>query len=136
MKKFLCTFFAVILTSGILCASDYDAFKGSFSMYDATTEMIILKKIESQTDPETEKVMVGGLALTFEFFPNALQEVDGLPVASVYFSDKDDKYVLDYYVDGYKVVKIVLLTKNGEFINKELFHEKEENLPGEKKQSE
>ena len=135
MNRFLIAFFASLLITGILYASDYDAFKGSFSMYDAAAEMVILKMIESQTDPEKEKVIVGGMELKLEYLANAFEQVDGMKVASVYFSDKDDKYVLDYYVDGDNVAKIVLLTKNGEFINKELYPAKEESTPKGKKQS-
>lgn len=139
MKRFIIVSLSVLLFSVVLYAQEgsdpYDAFKGSFSMYDATAEMVVLKKIESQTDPETEKVMIGGLALTFEYFANAFEVVDGLQVASVYFTDKKDKYIMDYYVDGYNVVKIILVSKNGKVINKEVYPAKDQKKPGDQKKS-
>jgi hypothetical protein len=125
----------VLFSSGLLYASDYDPFNGSFSMYNPTVEMVILDKIQSQTDPDTGKVMIGGLALKFDFLDNALEEVDGLSVAAVHFVDSEDKYILDYHVDGNNVVKIMLASKNGKVINKELYPAKNETSSGEKKES-
>ncbi len=124
MKKILVAVFVLFFSAVtfITCASGQDyGYKGSFSGYDVTTEMAVLKMIESQTDPETEKVIIGGMALKFEYFSNALDEVDGYHVAAVYFSDKEDKYLFDYYVEGDKVVKIMLFSKNGEYINKQVY---------------
>ena len=125
MKKFLCAVLALLLSAGIVYASrgEYE-FKGSHRMYDVNAEMAILNKIELQTDPATEKVMIGGMALTFEYFNNTFFENDGYPFASVHFSDKKDKYVFDYYVNVDKVIKIVLFTKNGKVINKQVYPEK------------
>ena len=141
MKRLSAAVLALLLSSGVIYASDdiYDSFKGSFGMYDALIEMVVLKKIESQTDPETEKMKIGGMALKFEYFENELGQENGLPVAYVHFSDKEDDYVLTYYVEGEDVVKIILFSKNGKFINRELYPaetpaEKEE-CTKEKKQS-
>jgi hypothetical protein len=134
MKKLLLVLTA-LLSSGVLYASDYDAFKGSFSMYNSTIETVILDKIQAQTDPETGKVKIGGLVLKFEFLDNALEEVDGLAVGAAHFIDGKDTYILDYHVAGYNVEKIVLVTKNGEYINKELYPCKNEGSPEEKKES-
>lgn len=136
MKKLLITVLALLFNAGtfIVCAPGQDyIYKGSFSGYDVSTEMTVLKMIESQTDPETEKVMIGGMALKFEYFSNALAEIDGYHVASVYFSDKEDKYLFDYYIDGDKVVKIILFSKNGEFINKQVYPEEKGECSEEKK---
>ena len=123
MKKTLAVF-VVLLNAAIVYASEGAVeFKGSHSMYDMNAEMVILNKIESQTDPATEKVMIGGMALTFEYFNNTFAVNDGYQFASVHFSDKKDKYVFDYYVDVDKVIKIVLFTKNGEMINKQVYPE-------------
>ena len=139
MKRFLITFLAVLLSSGMLYASDeiYDSFKGSFGMYDMSTEMVVLKNIESKTDPKTEKMMLGGLSLRFDYFENELGQDKGRQVAYVHFTDKKDEYVLTYHVDGINVVKITLFSKNGEFVNKELYtakHPDKKSSPGEKKQ--
>ena len=126
MKNML-AIFVVMLNAGIVYSSGGAAeFKGSHSTYDVNAEIAILNKIESQTDPATEKVMIGGMALTFEYFNNTFAENDGYPFASVHFSDEKDKYVFDYYVDLDKVVKIVLFTKNGEVINKQVYPEKKD----------
>lgn len=135
MKKFLTTALAILFSTAFftVCASGQDfGFKGSFSGYDASTEIVVLKKIESQTDPETEKVNIGGMSLKFEYFSNALDEVDGYIVAAVYFSDKEDKYLFDYYVKEDKVVKIIFFSKNGKYINKQVFPEKNEACSEEK----
>ena len=127
MKKFIITALVLLINTSFFtfCASGQDyGYKGSFSGYDASTEIVVLKKIESQTDPETEKVKIGGLSLKFEYFNNTLDEVDGYIVAAVHFSDKEDKYLFDYYVKGDKVEKIILFSKNGKFINKQVFPEK------------
>ena len=126
MKKFL-TIIAVLWGSGIVHASDIPEFlKGSFGMYDISAEMVILKKIESQTDPATEKVMIDAMALKFEYFYNTFRIVDGHQVAAVYFSDGEDNYIFDYYVSGDEVVKIVLYLKNEEEINKQVYPEKKD----------
>jgi hypothetical protein len=136
MKKFLVMALAQLFITGVfvVCASGQDwGYKGSFSGYDVTTEMTVLKMIESQTNPETEKVIIGDIALKFEYFSNALAEVDGYHVASVYFSDKEDKYLFDYYVAGDKVVKIIFFSKNGEFINKQVYPEEKGECSEDKK---
>jgi len=136
MKKLLITLSAILFNALIfvVCVSGQDfGYKGSFSGYDVSTEMTVLKMIESQTDPETEKVMIGGMALKFEYFSNALAEVDGYHVASVFFSDKEDKYLFDYYVGGDKVVKIIFFSKNGEYINKQVYPEEKGECSEEKK---
>lgn len=132
MKRILLVL-TLLLSTGLVYASEYDAFKGSFSMYNPTVEMVILEKIQAQTDPDTGLVKIGDLKLKFEFLANALEEVDGLAVAAVHFSDNEDKYLLDYHVDGNNVVKIVLVTKNKEIINKEIYPAKNEATPKENK---
>ena len=118
--------FVALLNAGYICASEGAVeFKGSHSMYDVNAEMAILNKIESQTDPATEKVMINEMALKFEYFYNTFRIIDGHQVASVYFSDEEDKYIFDYYISGDKVVKIILFLKNKEEINKQVFPEKE-----------
>ena len=127
MKKLLGISLAVLFGPGIVYASEYDEFmKGSFGMYDVSAEMVILKKIESQTDPATEKVIIDGMALKFEYFYNTFRIIDGYQVASVHFSDKEDDYIFDYYVAGDKVEKIVLYLKNEEEINKQVYPEKKD----------
>ena len=127
--KTLLTFIAVLWGSGFVYASDIPEFlKGSFGMYDISAEMVILKKIESQTDPATEKVMIDGMALKFEYFYNAFRIVNGHQVASVYFSDEEDNYIFDYYVSGDEVVKIVLYLKNEEEMNKQVYPEKTDSI--------
>jgi hypothetical protein len=133
MKKMICAVLAGLLNAGIVYASGLEEFKGSFGMYDVSAEMVVLKKIESQVDPATEKVMIDGMALKFEYFYNAFNIIDGYQVATVYFSDKEDKYVFDYYVDGDKVVKIVLYTKNGKEINKQVYPKKKDTPSDNKK---
>ena len=141
MKKTLITSLVVLLSSGVLYAADdetYDSFKGSFGMYDMSVEMVVLKKIESKTDPKTEKMKIGGLTLNFDYFENELAQENGLQVAYVHFTDKEDEYILTFHVDGYNVVKIILFSKNGDFINKELYPAKnsdKKNCPEGKKQS-
>ena len=141
MKKMITAFFAVLLSSGIMAASDeiYDSFKGSFGMYNMSTETVVLKMIESRTDPKTEKMTLDGLSLKFDYFENELGQEKGLQVAYVHFSDKEDEYVLTFHVEGYNVVKIMLFSKNGEFINKKLYPskkpDKKENRAEEKKQT-
>ena len=130
MKKLLAFIFAVLWGSGIVYASEIPEFlKGSFGMYDISAEMVILKKIESQTDPATEKVMIDGMALKFEYFYNTFRIIDGHQVASVYFSDEKDNYIFDYYVSGDEVVKIILYLKNEEEINKQVYPEKKDSGP-------
>ena len=141
MKKLSAAFLAVILSSGILYASDetYDSFKGSFGQYNMSTELVVLKKIESLTDTKTENTTIGGLSLKFDYFENELSQEKGLEVAYVHFSDKEDEYILTFHVDGNNVVKIILFSKNGDFINKELYPakspDKKEGAPEEKKES-
>ena len=135
MKKFLTIALVILFNTAfftVFVSGQNFEYKGSFSGYDASTEIVILNKIESQTDPDTEKVNIGGMSLKFEYFSNALDEVDGYIVAAVYFSDKEDKYLFDYYVKGDKVEKIILFSKNGKFINKQVFPEKNEACPEEK----
>ncbi len=141
MKKFLITFLALLLYSGILYASGNeinDSFKGSFGIYDVSAEMVVLKKIESMTDPETEKMMIGTMSLKFDYIESELARENGMQVAYVHFTDKKDHYILTYYVDGYNIVKIILFSKNGDYINKELYPakypDKKETSPEEKKQ--
>lgn len=139
MKRFIYTFFAVLLSSGMLYASDeiYDSFKGSFGMYNMSTEMVVLKNIESKTDPKSEKMMLGGLSLKFDFIDSEPGHEKGLQVVYVHFTDNEDKYVLAYHVDGNNIVKIMLFSKNKDFINKELYPAKypdKKSSPEEKKQ--
>ena len=130
MKKLLSIALVVLLGPGIVHASELpDFMKGSFGMYDISAEMVILKKIESQTDPATEKVIIDGMALKFEYFYNTFRIIDGYQVAAVHFSDKDDDYIFDYYVAGDKVVKIVLYRKNEEEINKQVYPEERDSSP-------
>ena len=130
MKKLLGISLAVLFGPGIVYASEYDEFmKGSFGMYDVSAEMVILKKIESQTDPATEKVIIDGMALKFEYFYNTFRIIDGYQVAAVHFSDKEDDYIFDYYVAGDKVARIVLYLKNKEEINKQVYPEKKDSSP-------
>jgi hypothetical protein len=110
-----------------VCGSELPEFmKGSFGMYDVSAEMVILKKIESQTDPATEKVIIDGMALKFEYFYNTFRIIDGYQVAAVHFSDKEDDYIFDYYVAGDKVEKIVLCLKNRAEINRQVLPEKKD----------
>ena len=127
MKRLLGVILAALLGPGIVYASEINEFmKGSFGMYNISAEMVILKKIESQTDPATEKVMMDGMALKFEYFYNTFRIIDGYQVASVYFSDEEDSYIFDYYVDGDEVAKIILFLKNEEEINKQVYPEKKD----------
>lgn len=123
MKKLLIIVLAVLLNSGIVYASGGYEYKGSHSEFDITAEAAILNKIESQTDPATEKVKVGRMVLKFEYFTNTFGEIDGQKYASVHFSDNNDQYVFDYYVEGDSVIKILLYTKNGTVINKQVYPE-------------
>ena len=127
MKKLLTFVLTVLFGAGLVHASDIPEFlKGSYGMYDISAEMVILKKIESQTDPATEKVVIGGMALKFEYFYNTFRIINGYQVASVYFSDEENIYIFDYYVSGEKVEKIVLYLKNEEEINKQVYPEKKD----------
>ena len=135
MKKLLCTVLIIWFHICTVYASEGgDEYKGSHSKYDATAEMVIIKKIESQTDPETEKVILGGMALKFNYLNNNFIQIDGNQVASVYFSDNGDEYVFDYYIDGDQVVKIVLYSKNGGEINKLVYPEDKGSGPEKKPQ--
>jgi len=102
-------------------SNTYDSFKGSFGMYSVSAEMVVLNRIESQTDPKTEKMALDGLSLKFDFIESELGQENGLQVAYVHFTDKEDNYILTYYVDGENIVKIMLFSKNEDFINKELY---------------
>lgn len=127
MKKLLTFVLTVLLGAGLVYASDIPEFlKGSYGMYDISAEMVILNKIESQTDPATEKVVIDGMALKFEYFYNTFRIIDGYQVASVYFSDEENLYIFDYYVSGGKVEKIILYLKNEEEINKQVYPEKKD----------
>jgi hypothetical protein len=127
MKKLLTFILTMLLGPGFVYASETDEFlKGSFGMYDISAEMVIMKKIESETDPATEKVMINGMALKFEYFYNTFRIIDGYQVASVNFSDGEDSYIFDYYVSGDKVSKIILFLKNEEEINKQVYPEKKD----------
>ena len=127
MKKLLTFVLTVLFGAGLVYASDIPEFlKGSYGMYDISAEMVILKKIESQTDPATEKVVIDGMALKFEYFYNTFRIIDGYQVASVYFSDEENLYIFDYYVSGDKVGKIILYLKNEEEINKQVYPEKKD----------
>ena len=127
MRILLGIILAVLLGPAIVCSSELPEFmKGSYGMYDVSAEMVILKKIESQTDPATEKVIIDGMALKFEYFDNTFRIIDGYQVASVNFSDGEDSYIFDYYVSGDKVSKIILFLKNEEEINKQVYPEKKD----------
>ena len=127
MKKLLGIILAVLLGPSIAYASELDEFmKGSFGMSDVSAEMVILKKIESQTDPASEKVIIDGMALKFEYFYDTYRIIDGYQVAAVYFSDKEDDYIFGYYVAGDKVARIVLYLKNKKEINKQVYPEKKD----------
>ena len=140
MNKFLIIFFTALLSSGVMYASGeiHDSFKGSFGMYDVSAEMVVLNRIESQTDPKTEKMDLGGLSLKFDYIESEPAQENGLQVVYVHFTDKEDNYILTYHVDGNNIVKIMLFSKNSDFINKELYPAKDpvkkENCPEEKKQ--
>ena len=92
MKTFITAFLAVLLCSVVLYASDetYDSFKGSFGMYNMSTELVVLKKIESLTDRKTEKMTLGDLSLGFDYFENELAQENGREVAYVHFTDKEE----------------------------------------------
>ncbi|MBN2420519.1 MAG: hypothetical protein JXL81_14105 [Deltaproteobacteria bacterium] len=135
MKRLLILLSAALLSLGAVHAAEdevYDSYKGSFSMYDISAEMAVLKKIESHTDPDTEKVMIGGLVLKFEYMESELSLEKGMQVAYVHFTDKEDRYILTYHVNNNTVVKIMLFAKNNVFLNKELYPAKDTE---EKKQS-
>ena len=127
MKKVMFALFALITGVSMAYASGGYEYKGSHTGFDVTAETAVLNMIESQTDPETEKVNIAGKAYKFEFFDNNFfPDKDGRLVGSVHLSDSDDQYVFDYYVEGEKVVKIMLYTENGRLINKQIYPEKEE----------
>jgi hypothetical protein len=135
MKKILLIILTVLLYPGYfyLYGQDFQ-FKGSFTNYDFDSEQAVLNKIEADTDPKTEKVILDGIALKFEYIDYSLiYYVDKYKVIPVYFSgQKGDRYVFDYYVDIDKVVKIVLVMKKGEIINKQVYPEKKDTDPKKK----
>ena len=127
MKKILFVLFALAASASLAHASGGYEYKGSHTGFDVTAENAVMSKVESQTDPETEKVNIGGMALKFEYFDNHFfPDKDGRLIGSVHLSDGDDKYVFDYYVEGDRVVKILLYTENGRVVNRQVYPEKEE----------
>lgn len=127
MKKILFVLFAMAAGASIAYASGGYEYKGSHTGFDVTAENAVLNMLESQTDTKTEKVNIGGMALKFEYFDNHFfPDKDGRLIGSVHLSDNSDKYVFDYYVEGDRVVKILLYTKNGRVVNEQVYPEKEE----------
>ncbi len=135
MKKILLIILTILLYPGYFYlygqSNQFDQFKGSFTNYDINSEQAVLNKIEADTDPKTENVILDGIALKFEYIDYSLiYYSDIYKVLPVSFSDqKKDRYVFDYYVDYEKVVKIVLVMKKGEIINKQVFPEKKDTEP-------
>lgn len=135
MKKILLIILTILLYPGYFYLygqnNQFDQFKGSFTNYDVTSEQAVFNKIEADTDPKTENVILDGIALKFEYIDYSLiYYSDIYKVLPVSFSDqKKDRYVFDYYVDYEKVVKIVLVMKKGEIINKQVFPEKKDTDP-------
>jgi hypothetical protein len=66
------------------------------------------------------------MSLKFDYFDNNFFLADGYMVGGAHFSDNKDRYVFDYYVEGDKVVKIVLYTKNNVVILKQVYPTKDE----------
>ncbi len=126
MKKLIFALVAMAMSISIAYASGGYEYKGSHTGFDVTAENAVLNMVESQTDPETEKVNIAGKTYKFEYFNNNFPEVGGYLVGAVHLSDGDDQYVFDYYVAGENVVKILLYTKNGKVINKQVYPENEE----------
>ena len=135
MKKILLVILTVLLYPGYVYLYGQDfQFKGSFTNYDFNSEQAVLNKIEADTDPKMEKVTFDGIALKFESIDYSLiYYEDEYKVLPVYFSDKKGyRYVFDYYVDNDKVVKIVLVMKRDEIINKQVYPEKKDTDPKKK----
>ena len=132
MKKILILLLMVLLYPAYVClyAQDFQ-FKGSFTNYDVNSEQAVLDKIEADTDPKTEKVILDGTALKFEYMDYSLIYIaDKYKVIPVYFSDqKGGRYVFDYYVDYDSLAKIVLVMKKGEIINKQVYPEQKDTAP-------
>ena len=124
MKNLLFAGLAMFMIVNTAYASEGYEYKGSHAGFSVTAETAVLQMIESQTDPKTEKVEIDGKALKFEYFENNFPQVGSYLVGAVHLSDNDDQYVFDYYVDGDKVVKIVLITKNDEEIVRQVYPEK------------
>lgn len=129
MKKYLITAALLFLCPVLLYASEGFEYKGSHSGYDLNIEAVVLKKIESQTDPETEKVKINGILMKLEYLNDHFQDSDGYIVAPVHYSSEKDEYIFDYYVKGDSVEKIILFSKNGDFIGTQIFPEKKEAAP-------
>ena len=126
MKNLIVALFSLIFISNIAYASEGFEYKGSHSGYNVEAENAIMKMIQTQVDPDTQNIKIGGKLYKFEYFSNHFTEVDGFLVASVFVSENKDKYAFDYYVKGDKVVKILLYLKNGEVIHKQVYPEKKE----------
>lgn len=129
MNKLIVALLVMAASASIAHISGGAEFKGSHTGYDPSAEDAILNMVESQTDPETEKVNIGGMALKFDYFDNNFfPDKDGRLVGSVHLSDNDAPYVFDYYVEGDRVVKIILYTKGDKVINRQVYPEKEESV--------
>lgn len=126
MKKISIVILIILLYSGYIhiYGQNY-GFKGSYtSVYDSTSEQAILNKIEADTDPKTEKVILDGRAFKFEYIDNLMSYdlEEGYKVLGVYFTDQEGEWhVFEYYVDNDKVAKIVMLATNG---SKQIYPEK------------
>ncbi len=130
MKTIYTAFLMFILMVGIVYANENDLnyfYKGSFDMYDSHIEDTVMQILKAQTDPETGLVKIGDHYFNFEYFANTLDEVDLMKVATLHFTDKDkNRYIIDYYFDGYKKLhKIMLFSKNGKAVNRELYNSDE-----------
>jgi hypothetical protein len=125
MKNLFFAALSLIVVTGIAYASEGYEYKGSHTGYDVNAERAVMNMIESQTDPKTEKVNIDGKAMKFEYFDNNFfPDKDGRLIGSVHLSDNDDQYVFDYYVEGDRVIKIMLYTENDRVINKQVYPEK------------
>ena len=128
MKKIIIVILTVFFCSGYIhiYGQDY-GFKGSYtSVYDSTSEQAVLNKIEADTDPKTEKVILDGRAFKFEYIDNLMNYdiEEGYKVLGVYFTDEEGEWhVFEYYVDNDKVAKIVMLTTNG---SKQIYSEEQD----------
>jgi len=125
MKKILIVILTILLYSGYIhiYGQDYQ-FKGSYtSAVDTHSGQAVLNRIEADTDPKTEKVILDGRAFKFEYIDNFMSyDLEGYKVLGVYFTDQEGKWhVFEYYVNNDKVDKIVMLTTNG---NKQVYPEK------------
>lgn len=126
MKNIGIAVLAILTIVNIAYASEGYEYKGSHTGFDVSAESAVLQMIESQVDPKTEKVMMDGKALKFEYFDNHFSEMNGFLVGAAHFSDNDDQYIFDYYVKGERVVKILLFSKNGSVLNKQVYPEEGE----------